>query len=110
MSFTSIVDDNATKVWRKHEFQFGFHFRDDRVDILPSQQQVAGSDDFATMPTGLYDPTSSAGNPSFSFPYTGDNFANFYLGHRPIIATSLSAACSTDGKRSGRFISRTTGR
>ncbi|MGA9063717.1 MAG: TonB-dependent receptor, partial [Terracidiphilus sp.] len=74
-----VVDDNATKVWRKHEFQFGAHFRADREDILPSQQQVAGSDDFSTMATGLYNPLAGNAYP-LAVPYTGDHFANFYLG------------------------------
>jgi len=74
-----ILDDNATKVWGKHEIQFGFHFRYDQEDILPAQQQVAGNDSFSTGATSLYDPTTSVTNPQ-GLPYTGDNFANFYLG------------------------------
>ena len=77
--FYAVFDDNATKVWHKHEFQFGFHFRYNQVDILPAQQQVAGNDNFATNATSLYDPTTSATNPQ-PLPYTGDTYANFYLG------------------------------
>ncbi len=77
--FYGVLDDNATKVRGKHEFQFGFHYRFDQLDILPAQQQVAGNNNFATNATALYDPSSSRNNPQ-ALPYTGDNFANFYLG------------------------------
>ena len=78
-TFYLILDDNATKVHGKHEFQFGFHYRYDQLDILPAQQQVAGNDNFATNATSLYDPSSSRSNPQ-PLPYTGDDMANFYLG------------------------------
>lgn len=77
--FYGILDDNATKVHGRHEFEFGFHYRADQLDILPAQQQVAGNDNFATNATALYDPSSSRTNPQ-PLPYTGDDFANFYLG------------------------------
>ena len=44
-----------------------------------AQQQVAGNNNFATNATALYDPSSGRTNPQ-ALPYTGDNFANFYLG------------------------------
>jgi len=78
-NFYAILDDNATKVWGKHEFQFGFHYRNDQIDTLPAQQQVAGNNNFATNATSLYDPTSSRTNPQTTG-YTGDDYANFYLG------------------------------
>ncbi len=78
-SFYGVFDDNGTKVKGKHEFQFGFHYRYDQLDILPAQQQVAGNHNFATNATSLYDPSSSRNNPQ-SLPYTGDDYANFYLG------------------------------
>jgi hypothetical protein len=78
-SFYLILDDNATKVLGRHEFQFGFHYRYDQLDILPAQQQVAGNDNFATGATALYDPSSGRTSPQ-ALPYTGDDFANFYLG------------------------------
>ena len=77
--FYSVFDDNATKVRGKHEIQFGFHFRYDQMDMLPAQQQVAGNNNFATNATSLYDPNSSRSNP-LPLPYTGDTYANFYLG------------------------------
>ena len=33
-----IVDDNATKIVGRHELQFGFHWRGDRMNIIPDQQ------------------------------------------------------------------------
>jgi len=74
-----ILDDNATKVKGRHEFQFGFHFRYDQMNLLPQQQQGAGSDSWDSNSTSLYDPTTPRNNPQ-PVPYTGDQFANFYLG------------------------------
>jgi hypothetical protein len=86
--FYTIVDDNGTKIQGKHELQFGFHFRDDRLNILPQQQQVAGSDVFDNLPTGLYDSTSDPSNP-LQASYTGDNFASFYLGLPSYLSNQL---------------------
>jgi hypothetical protein len=78
-AFYGILDDNATKIVGKHELQFGFHFRSDQMNLLPQQQQGAGSFSWASTGTALYDPTSSRTNPQAT-PFTGDQFANFYLG------------------------------
>lgn len=74
-----IVDDNATKVHGKHEFQFGVHVRYDQLNILPDQQNTGGVHSWGTLTTGLYDPLSSRTNPLNS-PYSGFNLANMYLG------------------------------
>ncbi|PYT27685.1 MAG: hypothetical protein DMG57_17425 [Acidobacteria bacterium] len=74
-----IVDDNMTKVVGKHEFQFGFHYRHDKLDTLPEQQYVAGEHEGNSLFTGLYDTTSSPTEP-LSTPYTGDATAGTYLG------------------------------
>jgi hypothetical protein len=74
-----IVDDNATKIRGKHEFQFGFHWRADRLNILPDQQQPQGNNSFATLSTSLYDPETSRTEPS-DMAYTGSDLANMYLG------------------------------
>jgi hypothetical protein len=78
-AFYGILDDNVTKIKGKHELQFGFHFRSDQMNLLPQQQQGAGSDSWASTGTALYDPTTSRTNPQ-PVPFTGDQFANFYLG------------------------------
>src|SRR5215472_9712445 len=78
-AFYGILDDNATKIKGKHEFQFGFHFRTDQMNLLPQQQQGAGSDSWASTGTALYDPTTPRNAPA-AVPFTGDQFANFYLG------------------------------
>jgi len=74
-----IVDDNATKIVGKHELQFGFHFRWDKLDTLPEQQytqgEVLGSNIFTT----LYDTSSDRNNP-LPLDYTGDATASTYLG------------------------------
>jgi hypothetical protein len=78
-AFYGILDDNVTKIKGKHELQFGIHFRYDQMNLLPQQQQGAGSDSWNTNATSLYDPTTSRVNPQ-PIPFTGDQFANFYLG------------------------------
>ena len=47
-AFYGIIDDNATKIVGKHELQFGFHYRADRMNLLPQQQQTGGSDSWAS--------------------------------------------------------------
>jgi hypothetical protein len=78
-AFYGILDDNATMIKGKHELQFGFHFRSDQMNLLPQQQQGAGSFSWASTGTALYDPTTSRTNPQ-AVPFTGEQFANFYLG------------------------------
>ena len=78
-SWYNIVDDNATKVKGKHQIDFGFHFRNDRMNFLPDQQFAAGIVDWDTGATAVYDPASDPSSPQ-SLPHTGDQLANFYLG------------------------------
>jgi hypothetical protein len=78
-AFYGILDDNVTKIKGRHELQFGFHFRTDQMNLLPQQQQGAGSDSWASTGTALYDPTTPRNAP-VATPFTGDQFANFYLG------------------------------
>jgi len=75
----TILDDNATKIIGRHELQFGFHFRADQMNLLPQQQQGAGSFSWDSLGTSLYDPATPRNNPS-AVPFTGDMFANLYLG------------------------------
>jgi hypothetical protein len=77
--FYAILDDNATKIHGKHEFQFGFHYRYDQMNLLPDQQQNQGNHSWNTGATSLYDPSTSRTNPQAT-PLTGDNLANLYLG------------------------------
>jgi hypothetical protein len=74
-----IVDDNATKIVGKHELQFGFHYRWDKLDTLPEQQYTQGQANGTNIFTTLYDPTSSRTNP-LATPRTGHNLASSYLG------------------------------
>ena len=78
-AFYGIIDDNATKIVGKHELQFGFHYRPDRMNLLPQQQQTGGSFSWSSTGTALYDPSTSPTNPA-AMPFTGDQFANFFLG------------------------------
>ena len=77
--FYVLVDNNSTKIKGKHEFQFGFHFRYDQMNLLPDQQQNQGNHSWNTGATSLYDSATSRTNP-LATPLTGDNLANLYLG------------------------------
>ena len=59
-----IFDDNATKIWGKHELQFGVHMRLDLLNTLPQQVFYTGIADFAGGATALYDPATSRTNPA----------------------------------------------
>src|SRR5262249_54912239 len=75
----AIFDDHATKIKGKHELQFGFHYRNDQLNVLPDQQQNQGNHSWSSAATALYDPASTRVNP-LAAPFTGHNFANMYLG------------------------------
>ena len=73
------IDQNFTKVYGRHEFQFGARFRYEQLETLNDQQIAQGQLDYNNVgPTGLYDPTS--GNAYSATPFTGHTAANFYLG------------------------------
>jgi len=74
-----VADNNVTKIMGKHQLEFGFHFRYDRLDLLPDQQQNQGNHSWATGATALYDPKSSRTNP-LATAFTGHNLANMFLG------------------------------
>jgi Carboxypeptidase regulatory-like domain len=75
----AIVDDNATKIVGRHELQFGFHYRWDKLDTKPEQQYTQGEGIGSSVFTSLYDSASSRTNP-LAVPLTGDNTAGTYLG------------------------------
>ena len=56
------MQDNATKIHGKHEFQFGFGFRYEMID--KSSIATAGAFSAGTLATSLYDPASTAANPA----------------------------------------------
>ncbi len=72
-----IVQDNATKVVGKHEFQFGFHTRFEIIG--KSANSLSGPFDAATLATAQYDPASTAASP-LARPLTGFGLANLELG------------------------------
>jgi hypothetical protein len=71
------IQDNATKIVGKHEFQFGLHYRFE--DVTRNLDSVAGNFSAGTLGTALYDPASTPTNP-IARPFTGHNMANLYLG------------------------------
>jgi hypothetical protein len=71
------LQDNATKVKGKHEFQFGFQYRFE--DIPKSIVSAAGSFNSASLATSLYDRSSTPQNP-IAQPFTGHGITNLYLG------------------------------
>ena len=72
------LDENLTKVYGRHEFQFGGRYRRELLNSLPDQQQVMGAHAFGSLATALYDPTS--GNAIAALPRTGQDAANLFLG------------------------------
>jgi len=71
------IEDNATKIWGKHEIQFGIHIG---VELIgKSAYSTAGPYDAGTLATALYDPSSNSANPQ-PLPLTGFNLANLELG------------------------------
>jgi len=73
-----ILDDNVTKVYGKHELQFGAHLRKDYLNWLPQQQRTGGSASAQAVATALYD-TTQPGR-SRGVLNTGHVAASFFLG------------------------------
>jgi hypothetical protein len=73
------VDQNFTKVYGRHEFQFGVRFRYEQLETLNDQQISQGELDYNNVAqTALYDPTS--GTAYGATPFTGHTAANFFMG------------------------------
>ena len=71
------LQENATKIHGKHEFQFGFHYRRDSLDMNTFQPTV--DHNWSTQATSLFDTTSTPNSP-LSVPFSGNDIANMYLG------------------------------
>lgn len=72
------LDLNFTKIAGKHELQFGGRLRNERMHVLPDQSGVSGTHTFNSCGTCLLDP--STGSNFGSFPRTGHDSANLFLG------------------------------
>ena len=82
------AEQNYTRVWGKHQMEFGWRFQRMFLDVLPDRPGE-GDINFGSQATGVYDPaTGSAFN---SLPRTGDNAANFYLGVAASYSQTLPA-------------------
>jgi hypothetical protein len=73
-----VVDQNFTKIFGRHELQFGGRFRYESTDTMEDQQETQGGVNFNTSATGLFDPTS--GSSYAATTHTGFIGANTYLG------------------------------
>lgn len=72
-----MIQDNATRIVGKHEFQFGFQVRHELIE--KSANSLAGGFDASTLATAQYDPASTPQNP-IARPQTGFGLANLSLG------------------------------
>jgi hypothetical protein len=71
-------DQNFTKIRGRHEFQFGGRFRNERLHVLPDQQQPQGGNQWGSAFTSLYDPTS--GSNYSGVPFSGHTAASLFMG------------------------------
>lgn len=72
-------EQNFTWLKGKHQFEFGWRYRQELLDVLPDQEQNQGSHSFDSQATALFDPASGSGQ-ALSIPRTGHNSANLFLG------------------------------
>ena len=72
------VQQNMTKVWGRHEVDFGGSLRYNKADIRPQEQYVKGMHQFSSLATALYD--SKSGSRYAAVARTGHDAANFFLG------------------------------
>jgi hypothetical protein len=82
------VDENMTKVWGRHEIQFGGRFHWERLDEFPQQQYAVDLSYFNSSATSLCDP-STAGCYAAA-PHTGFDGAAFFLGAGSYFSTLLN--------------------
>ena len=102
------LEQNYTRVWGKHQFEFGWRFQRMFLDMLPDRPGE-GTISFASQATGLYDP--STGTAYNSVPRTGDNMANFFLGVAALVFPDRSRPPDTScGRTKPPATFRTTGR
>ncbi|MCL5746170.1 MAG: carboxypeptidase-like regulatory domain-containing protein, partial [Acidobacteria bacterium] len=73
-----ILEENFTKIWGRHELQFGLHLRYDQLNSMPQHSYTAGGLTFPASATGLYDP--SVPNRTSGTPNAGHIAASAYLG------------------------------
>ena len=72
------LDENATKLYGRHELQFGMHVRRDQLNTYPiTWPQVRL--EYSTLATAELDTTSPPLSPT-ALPLTGGNIANMFLG------------------------------
>jgi hypothetical protein len=83
----STLDENLTKVWGKHQLQFGGRYRHERLGYLPDR--AADTISFSNQATGVYDPATGA-NYGVK-PNTGYQDADFFLGAASSYSQSKSA-------------------
>jgi hypothetical protein len=71
------VEQNYTWVKRKHQLEFGWRFRQEKLDTIPDRPDQSDTD-FNSFATALYNPAT--GSAYGTAPQTGDFGANFFLG------------------------------
>ena len=71
-------NQNFTKVYGRHQLQFGVRMRLEKYTELEDQQVQQGEVGFSSNATALQDPTS--GNTFTAAPYTGSTAADFFMG------------------------------
>ncbi len=72
------VDQNFTKVHKRHQIEFGGRYYHERLHVLGGQPRLTTSFQ-SSYGTSLYDP--SAGASYAAVPYTGHDAANFFIGY-----------------------------
>ena len=77
------VEQNYTRVFGKHQLEFGWRFQRLILDVIPDGPGEA-SISFGSLATSLYDPAT--GSAYGAVTRSGDNLANFFLG----VATSYT--------------------
>ena len=75
-----VIDDNATRLFGKHEFQFGVHYRYNQSNQFPQQWFPEGIHNASSAGTALYDATASTPTNPVPLGRTGHELANLFIG------------------------------
>ena len=97
------LEQNYTFIKRTHNIQFGARFRYEKESLLPDQGAISGSAAFNSLATALESTTTGSATAPAVTTLTGNDAANFFLGHAAIYSVGLKRSFMNILDRSAGF-------
>ena len=102
-SGVSNIEQNYTFLKRTHNIQFGARYRHEKESLLPDQGAISGSAAFNSLSTALESATTGSGTAPAVTTLTGNDAANFFLGHAATYTVGLKRSYMNILDRSAGF-------